>query len=264
MTDCNPSPEQLNAYVDGELPAAEMARVARAIADDRVIAERIALLSRLKAAVQEATVGEVTGVTTPPPPLSFKLPAIAAAIAFALFLAGSTLLHLWPSPGNPSALAQAWSLHAEWENNPGVPAEPPSAGLLLAALAELGPSAAVPDLSAAKLKLRHATLYGDTGGRRLLHAGYSGTRGCQVSLFVTEASSGLATEVTDYGQGPEQAYGWRSGGLGYLVLARGMDPARLRLIAASVYKAVREQAPLGPRSQQALAKSRAESRPCLS
>lgn len=264
MTDFSPSPEQLNAYVDGELPAAEMARVARAIADDRVIAERIALLSRLKAAVQEAAVGEVAGVAAPAPPITLKPPVLATGVALALFLIGSILVHFWPSSGNPSVLAQAWSLHTDWENNTGVPADPPSAGLLLAALSELGPSAVVPDLSAAKLTLRRATLYGDAGGRRLLHAGYGGTRGCQVSLFVTEAAGGLPTAVTDYGRGPKQAYGWRSRGLGYLVLVRGMDPARLELIADAVHRAVREQVPLSPHSRNALARSRAESPPCLS
>ena len=79
-----------------------------------------------------------------------------------------------------------------------------------------------------------------------------------------ETSSGLSTDLTAYGSAAELAYGWRSGGLGYLILAQGMEAKRFSLIARSVHRAARKHAPIGPRMRTALAKSRAESQPCLS
>ena len=46
--------QTLNAYVDGELSAAESAEVARALADDPALVDQVASLMRLKAAVQDS------------------------------------------------------------------------------------------------------------------------------------------------------------------------------------------------------------------
>jgi anti-sigma factor RsiW len=45
--------QTLNAYVDGELSAAESAEVARALAEDPALVDQVASLTRLKAAVQD-------------------------------------------------------------------------------------------------------------------------------------------------------------------------------------------------------------------
>ena len=50
--------------------------------------------------------------------------------------------------------------------------------------------------------------------------------------------------------GAEHAYGWRVDGLGYLLFADGMDPARLALIADKVEEATRAHAPLDGRARE--------------
>jgi hypothetical protein len=49
-----PDSTELNAYVDGELPPDQAARVAQAIADDRELAKEVAALLRLKTATMAA------------------------------------------------------------------------------------------------------------------------------------------------------------------------------------------------------------------
>ncbi|MGF1609901.1 MAG: anti-sigma factor family protein [Kiloniellales bacterium] len=266
MTGWGLTPELLNAYVDGELSAAERALIARASADDPEIAERIAQLSRLKAALHES-VQDAAGrqsITLPHQPAGWpRRQVLAAALALAAFLGGAALLQIWQAGGGPAMLAQARSLHDAWQRQE---AEVPAVGdgAVLAALNELGPAALLPDLSAAQLILNHVMLRHRAAGPALLHAGYSGTRGCRVSLFLTKALAGVPRDLTLYKDGIERTYAWRSGGLGYLLLASGMDDARFDLIARSVHSATLEARPFGSETRAALAESRAASTPCLS
>jgi hypothetical protein len=270
MSGWRPVPELLDAYVDGELSAAERARIARAIADDPEVAERIAVLSRLKAALQDSgqDSAQRQGIALPPARASWPRreaarSAWAAALALVAFLGGAAVLQLWQISGGPAVLAQARNLHDTWQRQG---SEEPAigAGLVLAALTELGPAAILPDLSAAQLTLSHVMVRHAAAGPDLLHAGYSGTRGCRVSLFLTRSLAGVPRDLTLFREDIERTYAWRSRGLGYLLLASGMDEARFDLIARSVHRATLELAPLGPETRTALAESRAASTPCMS
>ncbi|MCH6588383.1 MAG: zf-HC2 domain-containing protein, partial [Proteobacteria bacterium] len=77
MTTRQPDWQTLSAYVDGELSAAEAAEVARALADDRTLAGRVASLTRLKATVQD--MGEAAEITLPTPRRRHWRPAALAA-----------------------------------------------------------------------------------------------------------------------------------------------------------------------------------------
>ena len=57
MTKIYPDWKELNAYVDGELDAHDSARVARSVAIDPALADQVAILTRVKAAVADIADG---------------------------------------------------------------------------------------------------------------------------------------------------------------------------------------------------------------
>jgi anti-sigma factor RsiW len=266
MNPGKPSWQELNAYVDGELSASDAAAVARALADDRILAEAVATLSLLKAATQES-LEPFALAPTAAKRRSWRKVALAASLAAALLIAAVVSFRPWDTaPQPPVWLAGAWQVHATWaQNEPaGVPAAVES-GVLLAALHRAGPEAFLPDLSDARLtlsRLEIVTLPGASG--EVLYAGYLGTRGCQVSLLVLSSGGGLTQTLTRYDRGAGRAYGWRGARNGYLLLADGMDENRLALLAETVRQASLERQPLDPTARTALRQSRETSVPCLS
>ena len=82
--------EMLNAYVDGELDATAAAEVAGAVAKDSELAREVAALSRLRSAVNESF--EAPSLSIPATRAAKgRVLAIAASIALAMLIAGSTL-----------------------------------------------------------------------------------------------------------------------------------------------------------------------------
>ncbi len=263
MSQAMPSLERLNAYVDGELPTGEASAVAALVAESREVAEMVAALSRLKAAVQEGFAPDPLELPEVPRPAG-RLPAIAACLAFLVFLAGTAVTHLASLPGKPSWMAQAWVLHEAWRGQAAGGGDQARPGAFLTAVSGFAAGITVPDLSAARLRLVRARAADGPAGAQALHLGYEGSRGCRISLFLVAPFRTLPPRLTDYGDGTALAYGWRVGGAGHLLLARGMDPERFRLIAESVHRATLEAAPFDAETRNALARSREESRPCLS
>lgn len=262
MTTTTPSWETLNAYADGELSAAEAAAVARALADNREIAERVAALTRLKAAVAEGV--ETLDIALPSPKCRRWRPfALAASLAAAMVL-GTIGLDRWQGAAGPAWMASAWEVHRAWAEAPGPPASLDS-GTVLAAFARLGPKAYFPDLASAKLTLDRIgplRLRGLAG--EALHLAYRGTRGCRISLLVLSGAAALPVEMSVTKTGGAWSYAWRSGTHGYLLLAEGMDGARLALIAESLRHATLDNSPFGPEIRNALKESRKTSAPCMS
>jgi len=261
-----PSRELLNAYVDGELSAGEAAEVARALADDKTLAEAVATLSRLKAATQESI--EPFGLAPlPPARRAWRRAAIAAAVAAVLVIAATTALIPWFGTAQPPTwLAAAWQIHDTWAaEQPANPPAPVNSGKILATLHRFGPQAYLPDLGAARLTLGHLEIVrlGGLDGEAL-HIGYLGTRGCQVSLLLLTGTGGLSDEITRYDRGAGRGFAWRSGKRGYLLLAEGMDKARLALLAETLHRATLERRPLDTETRTALRESREHSAPCLS
>jgi hypothetical protein len=67
-----------------------------------------------------------------------------------------------------------------------------------------------------------------------------------------------------YDRGAGRGYAWRGGKRGYLLLAEGMDEARLALLAETLRRFTLERRPFKPETRTALRESREHSAPCLS
>ncbi|MDX6749341.1 hypothetical protein SH611_05945 [Geminicoccaceae bacterium 1502E] len=260
MKQSRPDLEALGAWLDGELPAVPAAAVARAVAQDRAVAEQVAQLARLKAVL--AGERAAPPIVLPPQRRPLLGPrrrplALAAAVALVL-LAGAPvwLLGHGPEPTAPPAFVTV--RHQAWAQGAGQP--PPAAGMVLAALQGFGRPAHIPDLAPAGLALAGVALL-DEAGQPALHAFYLGSRGCRLSLFI-HGPAGLPETPRAFGADGSRGYAWRSGGVGYALLASGMEPARLELVAREVASATLEKAPFDAETRMALADSRAASAPC--
>ncbi len=262
MSVSQPSWETLNAYVDGELPAAEAAAVARALAENGSLAGRVATLARLKATVEDSV--EAVDIALPAPRRrAWRPAALAASLALALAIGAALYLAPWGGADHPALLAEAQTVHEAWAGTDETAPAPIGAGIVLAALHNAGPGAYLPDLTAARLSLARiepVTLPSQDGPA--LHIGYRGTRGCRVSLLVVAGGAALPVAFTRYDDGPARSYAWRTGTHGYLLTATGMDEARLALIARTVHRASLEHSPFDGETRSALAESRERSVPC--
>lgn len=260
MSDRRITFEMLNTYVDGELDATAAAEVARAVADDPSLAREVAALSRLRSAVAESI--EAPPLSVPAPPSTGgRNAAIAASIGLALFIAGSVLVSGFDRDRGSDWLARAWQMHRGWSIE-GVTAQT-RASLLLAKYVDAVPGAFVPDLSASRLALVHVTAGPLTAGRQALLAGYRGTRGCKISLLAFPSLGALSEALSPFRDGNNEAYGWRAGSLGYVIMSDGMDTGRFRLLAESVRNTSRQHIPFDQQTRMALRESRDKSAPCL-
>lgn len=269
-----PSWQDLNAYVDGELSPRESSRVARAVAADAHLADQVATLSRLKAALHESqeAAPEIAMPGNSAGGPAWRLGrsgwrAAAAGLAAVAVTGAIAVFALWPRGPEidyARVIGQAAAAHHAWlaeESDGG--AAPITAGRVLVGLHRFGGQAHMPDLSAARLTITRLKVFEPgPGGGPVLHIGYAGTRGCRVSLWAGAAGAGFPAAFNALGDGADTAYSWRVGSVAYVMLAKGMDPARLALIAGAAYRATLEHAPPNVDTRTALAKSRAESRPC--
>jgi anti-sigma factor RsiW len=267
MSPSRPDWTEVSAYVDGELAPPEAAEVARALAGNRVLAGTAATLAKLKAAVHESV--EVPDIDLPEAPIR-RVPrgAIAACLVGVLALAAAALwIPLGGTDAPPPWLNKAWAAHEAWAKptSTQATAREANAGQVLAAVSRLGVEAYLPDLTSAKLTLTwiEPTRLGSPD-REAMHLGYRGTRGCRVSLFILAGGADLPSAFTQFGAPPRRSYSWSSATHGYLLMADGMDQARLDLIARSLHQATRERAPLDAPTRTALRQSRDKSIPCPS
>jgi anti-sigma factor RsiW len=259
MSDRQITFEMLNAYVDGELDTATAAEVARAIAEEPALAREVAALSHLRSTVAESV--EAPPLSVPvPPSTTGRRAAIAASIAFVVLIAGSVLVSNLDRNVDTDWLARAWQLHRDWSIE-SVTAET-RAKLILAHDTEAVPGSYVPDLSASRLSLVHLTASSFTGERRVLLAGYRGTRGCKISLLVFRSLGALGEALSPFREGKNEAYSWRAGPLGYVIISDGMDSGRFRLLAESVHHTSRQHIPFDEETRIALRDSRDKSAPC--
>ncbi len=273
MTRQEPSWETLNAYVDGELPTGAAAEVARALARDRALADRVASLTRLKAATQET-------VRNPEDTIEIVVPgrlrrnwrpaALAASLVLVAAIGLAALFISWQGERPPAWVIQARALHDAWIVAPDM-TPLGLGGVVLVAQDQAGAEryfrAYLPDLTSAQLTLTRietVTLaqVSTLAGGAALHAGYRGTRGCKVSLLVLPGGEALPRELTRRDDAALHAFAWRAGPLGYVLLAEGMDEARLALIAETVHRATLENSPFDTETRTALRQSRERSQPC--
>lgn len=249
--------ERLNAYVDGELAPADAAAVASAVAQDPGLASRVATLARLKA--------NVTGLPQAgPPPFAIpergmetrgtarRLAAIAATIALIAGMGSA----IWFASSGARDMSATLMAHRPWLAG----GEAPATAALSMELAGAR-SGALPDLSAASLRLVRLDVKPEPARKVEVFAGYEGPNGCRVGLWVSPEASTNAVEPVRSEKNGISIRAWRSGDLGYAMVGIGIDEARLDLIAALAAKSLRND---GPASQQvaALNESRAKGRPC--
>jgi hypothetical protein len=261
--------ETLNAYVDGELPAGAAAEVARALARNPTLASQVASLTRLKAATQEMVqdLSRASEIVLPAPRnRRWRPPALAASLGLvlAIGLAAALLPNLGERP--PPWVTQARVAHEAWATSRD-PAPLEVDGVVLVALGQAGAGsylkAYLPDLKSARLTLTHLESVALADGGAALHAGYRGTRGCKITLLILPGGAALPRQLTRHDDAALRAFAWRVGPLGYILLAEGMDEARLELIAETVHGATLENSPLDAETRTALRESRERSQPCL-
>lgn len=223
--------ERLNAYVDGELSPAEAAEIAAAVARDAELAGRVATLTRLKATTSDLAPQHKA---PPIPRLPSRRPrryALPLSAALALLLVAAAAIGLWRPWLQPADawLAEAAASHRAWIES-GEDGDAAAPGKVLAALktANFGD---IPDLTDAHLSLVRIAAGPKTGS---VFLGYRGIHGCRVGLWIGAPPPDLGARPESVASGDVAGYAWRLDDTGYALLARGMDPGRLKQLAEAV------------------------------
>lgn len=243
--------EMLNAYVDGELPRSDAARVARAAAHDPMIAAQIATLRELKAAIPEIVPEKKISLPASPGLQHGPMPyALAACL---LLLAATSFIYLFLQPvtqdtrWSQALLAehQTWTFSQAAEN----------ADVKLAS----GPARLLPlNLKSARLTfIGHQKIVVE--GKQVLQTGYEGTRGCRVSLFVLPG--GIKLNRAEFPPSLLVST-WEIQEQGFALMADGMARARFEGLSVAVEKALRKGLQPGKKTRQQLAHARRTSPPC--
>lgn len=259
-----PSWDQLSAYVDGELAAHEAAAVAAAIAADSDLAAQVATLTRLKAKTAEAaTAWDLLEPPALPTVISagrsriWRPALIAASLVLAAALGAATFMTSQDQQaGSASPLQTAFELHRDWIAAPATSAR-------LDNVAAATAMAEIPDLSAAGLTLSHIAMPGAQAGegRGVLFA-FRGSRGCRVSLWVSDSPQDFTTVPTRQEFDGLVGFVWRVEHKGYALLTRDMDPQRFATLASAVARITREQFRVDDLARMALRQSADPALPC--
>ena len=250
--------EMLSAYVDGELDAANAARVAEAAAANPALASAIARLQNLRASVVD---GMPEFVHLPTPTQRQRknrwrpLYRIATAASVAVLLAGGLAVFTHQSSKQPrlaEELAPAVAIHDRWleSSQPAMPLEAITAVPLDQLLAAAG----------LRLVLKDRTSFID--GNEAVHSRFIGESGCRLSLFESEVSGSVDPDRMDIShEGALLLARWTDGRLVFVVVARDMDPIRFATIAG----ALREISPLDapPPIEELIASVSSARQPCL-
>jgi anti-sigma factor RsiW len=251
--------EMLSAYVDGELDAANAARVADAAASNPALATAIARLQGLRASVA-AGIPEFVHLPTASVRQAKvrwrRLHRIAIAASVAILLLGGLAVFINQSgeqtPRLAKELAPAVAIHDRWleSSQPAMPLEAVAAVPLDRLLAATG----------LRLVLKDRTELDD--GIEAVHSRFVGERGCRLSFFESVASRSADPERMDIGHdGALRLARWTDGRLAFVVVARDMDPVRFATIAG----ALREMGSLdaAPPMEELIASLSAARQACL-
>lgn len=262
--------EQLNAYVDGELDVKTAAHVAHVAARDRIVADRIAELTELKALLP-SVLPPMPNVEIPPsisdqiqPKSRFigrgaSLNSFVAAIVIsAIVISAASIFYAWSSRRDASAFQLALENHKSWVTHRGSQDHSASHSKTVVSHTS-GGVLKIPDLSSAGLTLDAIgqLQINESGWVRL---SYVGTRGCRVSLFVAEHANGIDVPVAR--EPGLRVAAWAIDFQQYLLLASGMDISRFETLVAALRAFSEDLQPFKERTRQLLASSRANSEPC--
>ncbi len=260
-----PTEQELNAYIDGELSPQDDARIARAIARDPAIAAQVAALTRLKSALSGLAEESPRTVVLPDPHRSIRWLGIAASLGLLVAL-GVVMLTLFAPFGGQADdwYREAMTEHVLWASDPARPdAREVDANLFLASVERFGLPVQTPDLGSAGLRLTYLQYFPQTDTAiAALHLGYTGRRGCKVTLWVSAAPDGLATELLESRHDDLRGFRWRSGETAYALFATGMAESRFTVIANKVYEATRQQRGFDEETRMALRSASTRVPPC--
>ena len=261
-----PTEEMLNAYVDGELSPDEDAYVADAIAHDPRLAARVATLSRVKSALSGLAVEPPEGILLPGARRSKAMLAVAASVGlFVAVVTGLMTGFLQPDGDRNGWYREAAAIHAEWAQQPAVlNAREVDANLYLASVDRLHLPIHAPDLTSAKLRLTYLRFY-EADGKfpAAMHLGYTGQRGCRLTLWVTSAPAALGTNLGEIRDGTMRSFRWRADKVAYALFATGMAEQRFTTIADKVYKATRARHGFDDETRLALNDVSRRAPPCM-
>lgn len=260
-----PLEEMLSAYVDGELSPEDDARVADAIARSPRLAARVATLSRVKSSLSGLAVEPSRKINLPRKKWSKAMVAVAASGG--LFVAVmSALLTSYLSFGGDQGgwYEMAAATHGEWAKEPAVPnAREVDANMYLASVSRLHLPVYAPDLTDARLRLTYIRFMKSDGATpAALHLGYTGRRGCRVTLWVTGAPKSMSTDLTETRDGKLRGFRWRADGVAYGLFATGMAEQRFTTIAEKVYEATTQSHGFDDGMRMALNEASRSAPPC--
>jgi anti-sigma factor RsiW len=250
----------LGAYVDGELDVEERARIAEAVAQDPEVARQVMVLSRLKSTVSGAMDMEAIDLPHIPARRRRWVYGIAASLLVVVLGAGAIWLSLGGGLDGQNGLDRALAAHRSWST--AKQGEALKLKVVRASVPDKLRFAFVPDLSSARLQLVHSSILQGQNGPALL-TGYAGSRGCRVTLMATAAGSDVGHKFAFSKHAGVTSAQWRAGSMDYVMLAKGMAQQRFHMLATSVFQASLKAVPISPETRVALARSRAESKPCM-
>ena len=160
-------------------------------------------------------------------------------------------------------LARARAGHVEWVKTSRIATgRIRDAGDYLTGLRALGPRPHLPDLSANRLRIKRVTVIPAAGGQpAAIHVGYTGTRGCRVSLWISRTGQNGSGLLVKHRYG-NSTVSWHTGGLRYVLVASSMKQQRFDLVASVSYETTVARSTPDEGTRAALALSRAMSAPC--
>jgi len=214
--------ELINAYADGELPAAERTAIARRLALDPALAAALAEVHATKAAL--SLIRPAPAEAEPRPRRTgLRRVALAASLA-ALVVSGAAFQH------HQARLGETWQdapafLHTELSANAYVLPEKATPAVI--STARIGDVQAF-DLSSSHLYLVDVQS-SRRAGRDVVAMHYRGRHGCRLTAVAVEAEPGDPAELPARHQGLGAR--WTVGDIHYYLLAKGMDGDRFAAIA---------------------------------
>lgn len=217
---------ELNAFVDGELSPTKAAQVAAVIATDPKIAQRVARLHKMKAALS----GLADDLSLPDLPRTIPARVSAWCIPIGLSSVVAVLIVLlWSGPAlgpvRQDTELPRIARHDNWAvlDTTNVRLELPK-----------GFDWLDPVMRASGLQLVHRARAGD-----VKQLGFKGPNGCRISLFVAEKRTPDSPLRLNLSEHVQHAH-WRIGSIEFEMIARDMAPARFATVATSLHRNSRD------------------------